>query len=250
MTPKTKTIAAERAIGRGNRHVVGIGQAFVTAYQRAVREGLAQGPAYETTEEPAVDVFDLPEPKTTERPASDRMVKYVEDLANERDIPEEVRTGALLMIADHRAERAVLGFDVARAFINKYANAARKPRQSTPAAGTVERDGMYRNPATGEIFKLQFNRATGDGTRLYAKRLVIEVEPVREDGKIVTPAVVRFDYAAGAMRQIRPEWRMTIEEARSFGSLYGTCMRCGRTLTLESSIDAAMGRICASAKNW
>lgn len=125
----------------------------------------------------------------------------------------------------------------------------------------VEKDGMYRNPANGEIFKVQWNRGSGDGRRLYAKKLILAT--FSQDGTNAQilhsiplsgdkPGMVEhsFSYAPGAMKYIRPEWRMTMEEAKQFGALYGTCLRCGRTLTLEESIERAMGRICAKKENW
>jgi uncharacterized protein DUF6011 len=117
----------------------------------------------------------------------------------------------------------------------------------------VTQDGMYRSPQTGEIFKVQWNRGSGDGRRLYAKQLIMWVldghHALREiplEGSKVEGVSSEFQYAPGAMRFIRPDWRMTMEEAKAFGALYGTCVRCGRTLTLEESIERAMGRVCAS----
>lgn len=38
---------------------------------------------------------------------------------------------------------------------------------------------------------------------------------------------------------------LTLDEAKTFGRMYGFCMRCGRTLTDEGSIAAGIGPICA-----
>lgn len=127
--------------------------------------------------------------------------------------------------------------------------------------GAVTQDGMYRNPETGEIYKVQWNRGSGDGKRLYAKQLILSTfNQDGTDARILysiplsgeKPGMVQHDfrYAPGAMRFIRAEWRMTIEEAKQFGALYGTCIRCGRTLTLEESIERAMGSTCARKANW
>lgn len=118
-----------------------------------------------------------------------------------------------------------------------------------PARTTVTQDGMYRT-ADGEIFKVQWNKAEGDGRRLYAKRLVItttEGARVRDfTGQPLEVERATFEYAAGAMRQLTAEDRMTTEDAKHFGALYGTCVRCGKTLTLEESIERGMGSTCAS----
>lgn len=54
----------------------------------------------------------------------------------------------------------------------------------------------------------------------------------------------KFQYHAGAIRKLRPEHRMTLEEAKEFGKLYGTCCVCGRTLTNETSIEEGIGPVC------
>lgn len=39
--------------------------------------------------------------------------------------------------------------------------------------------------------------------------------------------------------------KLTLDEAKSFGKIYGFCIRCGRTLTDENSKAAGIGPICA-----
>lgn len=116
----------------------------------------------------------------------------------------------------------------------------------------VTEDGMYRI-ADGTIFKVQWNRASGDGRRLYAKMLLIFIDGEKHTRPTKATAElwdkerdsIQFEYAPGAIFLLSPEDRMTKEEAREFGALYGTCIRCGRTLTLEESIDRMMGKTCA-----
>lgn len=93
-------------------------------------------------------------------------------------------------------------------------------------------DGMY--ILNGVIYKVQ-HAVHGSG-RQYAKRLV----PPDNQGERA-----EFIYAPGTVGWLRPEHRMTREQAREFGALYGTCVRCGRVLTREDSIERMMGRICA-----
>lgn len=113
------------------------------------------------------------------------------------------------------------------------------PKPSKPGKPTddqVTEAGMYRDPSTGEIFKVQI--AVHGSGKLYAKALVVEGEGHDAD--------VYFEYAAGAIRKIKASWRMSLEEAKEFGALYGTCCVCGRTLTDEKSIDAGIGPVCGS----
>ncbi len=60
-------------------------------------------------------------------------------------------------------------------------------------------------------------------------------------GGPVDPNGWEFQYAQGAINKIKPEDKMSLEEAKEFGHLYGVCCVCGRTLTNESSIEAGIG---------
>lgn len=106
---------------------------------------------------------------------------------------------------------------------------APSPQPTTPAVPLSP--GMYRDPASGSVWKVQAGRDSGN---LYAKVLRVL------DGGAV------FDYDAGAIRRIRPEWRMTLEEAAEFGRATGVCCCCGRELTNPASIEAGIGPICAA----
>ena len=97
----------------------------------------------------------------------------------------------------------------------------------TPVGNPVTDPGMYRQG--GELYKIQLSRSGN----LYAKRLV-------QDGHRW-----QFEYAPGVARKLTPADRMTIDQARSFGAQFGTCVVCGRTLTDPKSIDAGIGPVCA-----
>lgn len=117
-----------------------------------------------------------------------------------------------------------------------------------------ESDGMYRNPQTGEIWKVQV--AVHGSGKLYAKQMVgwartdldaAEGERVTSfqlEGK-QTPMDIEFQFVKGAIYKIDASWKMTLDQAKAFGALYGTCCVCGRTLTDEKSIAAGIGPICA-----
>lgn len=103
----------------------------------------------------------------------------------------------------------------------------------------ITQDGMYKNPETGDIYKVQRNKAQGDGSRLYGKILRLN-----QEGDTYS---VKFEYITGLLASIKPEWKMTLAEAEQFGQLYDVCVRCGRALTREESIQRAMGPICAES---
>ncbi len=54
-----------------------------------------------------------------------------------------------------------------------------------------------------------------------------------------------WEYAPGLVRRLTMADRLTLEEAKAYGHLYGQCIVCGRTLTDEKSIEAGIGPICA-----
>lgn len=91
------------------------------------------------------------------------------------------------------------------------------------------REGMYR--MDDRIFKVQ--RAIHGSGNLYAKELV-------QGG---------FVYAPGIIKRLNESHRMTLEQAKEYGALYGTCCVCGRTLTDEVSIANGIGPVCAG-KGW
>lgn len=100
-------------------------------------------------------------------------------------------------------------------------------------------EGMYRLP-NGEIYKVQ--KAIHGSGHLYAKKLVKLDEPTTVRGQ---EAHYAFEMARGAIQALRPEYRMTREDAKEFGDLYGCCCRCGTVLTDEASIERGLGPICA-----
>lgn len=103
--------------------------------------------------------------------------------------------------------------------------ASRYPTDKAP-------EGMHK--IGDEIFKVQ--KAVHGSGHLYAKRLVAG------EGY---GSKARFEYAPGVLRTLSTDTLMTLDEAKAWGALYGTCCVCGRTLTNEDSIEAGIGPICA-----
>lgn len=110
--------------------------------------------------------------------------------------------------------------------------AAPKParRPATSQAKTEVTEGMYRKDEV--IYKVQIAHH-GSG-RPYAKKLVQD-----EEGQW------SFEYAAGALRNLTPADKLSLEEAKKFGALYGWCCVCATILTNEKSIAEGIGPVCA-----
>jgi hypothetical protein len=115
---------------------------------------------------------------------------------------------------------------------------AAMPDTKRPTEATAITDGMYRK--NDQIYKVQ--KAVHGSGHLYAKRLVKLDEPRQMARGIRTH---EFEYASGVVSILTPADKMTLEEAKTWGALYGTCCCCGALLTDEKSIEAGIGPICA-----
>jgi len=125
----------------------------------------------------------------------------------------------------------------------------RREQEQIAAHDQIERapeitEGMYVHD--GEIYKVQ--RAVHGSGRLYAKVLVVHDQNFDfQHG--MTGGNATFEFAKGMVYKLKPEEKMTLEQAAEYGRLYGVCCVCGATLTDEDSIAAGIGPICAS-KGW
>jgi Family of unknown function (DUF6011) len=100
--------------------------------------------------------------------------------------------------------------------------------------------GMYR--VGDDIYKVLPSR---NSDRHYAKKLTgfhwedrLPVADVKDED-------LKFTYAKGAMRLIRPEHRMPLDMEKAFGQLVGACIDCGKLLTHPKSIEYGKGPKCS-----
>ena len=85
-------------------------------------------------------------------------------------------------------------------------------------------EGMYK--VGDDIFKVYFTQAGHIATK-----------QLTADG---------FEYTGRKpLAMIKPEHRMTLDEAKEYGKVTGTCCNCGRLLTNETSIAEGIGPRCA-----
>ncbi|APC46264.1 hypothetical protein HWB05_gp002 [Streptomyces phage BRock] len=120
--------------------------------------------------------------------------------------------------------------------IGKAKSEARKVESVTEKANVIE-DGYY---VYGDTFAcVKFNRA---GTRQYATVWDDECKSWEYDSR--ESAKVKSGILAGDVKRVTPE------DAKRFGDLYGTCMKCSRTLTKPESIAAGIGPVCAGGMGW
>lgn len=112
------------------------------------------------------------------------------------------------------------------------------PAPRKPADTTVKlTPGVY--DVDGHVYLVKPNR---EKTHLYAKRLVeIASERLVESGDLVN---IEFEYAPGALAQIKPEHKMPLERAKELTIRYGRCIVCGRHLKAGKSVEQGIGPVC------
>lgn len=193
---------------------------------------------------------DAPEaPKVVKGDATEKQINFLVKLATERGWTRSAGTVTTYLMVDpsgSNVDFSSLSKRDASALISTLLDGPKPPMKptggKTTAPAPVEiTEGMYRTP-NGLIFKVQ--KAVHGSGHLYAKVLETDTDPVTG----VTEAW--FSYAAGAIRKLRPEWKMTFEQAAEFGSLYGICCCCSKVLTHEDSQHNGYGRMCASNNGW
>lgn len=108
-------------------------------------------------------------------------------------------------------------------------------------SGDLAEEGFYKVGET--YFKVQ--KAKFGSGRLYAKQL-LELPRRGEDGTLESKGY--WDMARGVVYKLRPEDKLTGEQAAEFGQLYGICMYCWSELTDERSIEVGYGPICANKR--
>lgn len=206
--------------------------------------------------------------KANVRLATEPQRRYLCSLLGAKQIPEGMEGECSALLQMLRDDIGIEYDRIGRAITElKAAPWARKQpgAKAQSAVGRVDSDGMFYDPKTGTVYKVQY--AVHGSGNLYAK--VLEMDGYYGDGSDeyipVTITDIRqaknpeyagiswrveFKYVAGAISKIRPEWRMTKEDASQFGVLYGSCIKCGLPLTKEDSVKRGMGDICASKEGY
>lgn len=166
------------------------------------------------------------------RGATDKQLDYIKLLLDSREVAEG-RESALQRARNMSSSQA-------SSFIDQLKSLP-KIKEVKSAGKSIElEDGIYRDPSTNAIFKV-YHTVRGANQQV-AKELIFNPD----DLDIAEQRECSFEYRGKAgLKGLTPEMRMTLEEAKEFGALYGVCCNCGATLTAEESIEAGIGPICA-----
>lgn len=158
---------------------------------------------------------------TSTTPATDKQLAFIRTLLVERGVTS-VTEDQLLRLSKLGASRTI-----EKLLAMPKVDAA----PATKKAHTLVElpVGMYL--VDGEVYKVKKPNGTG---RQYASVLVPGI-----DG-----AAGSFQYAKGMVYKIKPEHKMTIEQAKAHGDLYGQCCCCGAILSNDESIELGIGPVC------
>jgi hypothetical protein len=159
------------------------------------------------------------------QPMSERQYRYLRSLVESREYNTELPVVRQLEILDESYEFMRISSRVASTMIDK-AKASPLRGKSEVSEQTPLEDGIYFRH--GVYYKL-VHAVHGSG-RQYVKKFNDFTET--------------WDYAPGAVSCISPTTRLTEDQAKKFGKLYGRCVVCGRTLTDEDSIGLGIGPVC------
>ena len=153
----------------------------------------------------------------TKAPATEAQINFLVKLLAEKIEDPAKSLDAIKRVNEHKLSKAT-----ASAKITEYMAmpTVRKAFSSTPELD----EGMYK--VGDDIFKVYHTQAGHIATK-----------QLTEDG---------FEYTGRKpLAKIKPEHRMTLDQAKEYGKVTGTCCNCGRLLTNEDSIEAGIGPICA-----
>lgn len=200
-------------------------------------------------------------PKALRKPASDKQVALIRRLVTEKVwkdpgmTVESFRKGnneGIWAALQVEAGNAVESWDASKAIDHLFAS----PRRPSATPAVELEAGMYRKD--GVIYKVY---CTVHGARkMCAKELVVirtceghesTDGPIGNvvycDGSCGSGETsAQFEYRGLAAKLgITADHRMSLEQAKEFGAIYGVCCQCGATLTAETSIEAGIGPVCA-----
>jgi hypothetical protein len=156
-------------------------------------------------------------PGKVSRPASQRQLDYITSLAGQRDWPTEGPVADIIRAV--LFEEIVGGMEASLAIERLLSF----PKVDKPETGE---EGVYF--FEGEYYKVQ--RAVHGSGRLYSKKFDLASESWSRGGSV---------------SKLTDQYKITAEQAKAFGDLYGRCIRCSAILTEEESIERGAGPICA-----
>ena len=168
-------------------------------------------------------------------PATEKQEAFLRKLAGER---EHGWADAEAVIAGTITSRAATS-----AAINLLLAA---PKVQAAKASVVDlEDGVYRHDST---FYKVYHTVHGANVQV-AKVLVVTPNGQDANGNDLFGGTWEY-VGRKPLYSLTPAHKLTQDEAKQFGLVYGMCVRCARDLTREESIHVGYGATCAAHEGW
>jgi hypothetical protein len=151
------------------------------------------------------------------RVCSEKQASFIESLASQ--VPNGKDHLSLVLMENAVRSVAELPAQVATEVINKFRSMPVLPREVQVDVGAYKYEGI--------VYSV---RRARESKKLHAYHWSTDS--------------AEWVYSGNIKYQLRPEHRLTHDEAREFGATTGTCVHCGRTLTDEASVRYGMGSTC------
>lgn len=154
-------------------------------------------------------------PNATTVPASEKQLFWITKLVDKKDISAEKRDEIKVAL-----KRMNITKHLGSQYLNLLFDAA-----DIPVAGAVTEEGFYLNFETNSAYKVKKAKASG---KLYAQLVTAH----------------GFKYIAGAIKELRADQKMTVEQICTYGLHTGICVNCAATLTDPISKFIGLGTKC------
>lgn len=167
---------------------------------------------------------------TSELSATPKQIEFILSLASSRDFSKNNQALVSLKYVDILRAKNPIARTVATEMISLYLTLPKSSASTTlnprGVKATDIQVGFYK--VGNRVLKAVKSPQTGN---MYAKEL-------HTNG---------WEYLTGGINLLKNNvyTKLTLDEAKELGKIYGFCVACGRTLTDEYSVEAGIGPICA-----
>lgn len=116
-----------------------------------------------------------------------------------------------------------------------------KPKEATGYAAVAKKGDVH--VVDGEFYRIHIAQQSGNA---YAAKANILDEAVWEDGKLIRPGRIQWEYMPGMIAKLTEATKTTPEQAAAFGHLVGRCCFCSHAIDTPESTAVGYGPVCAS----
>lgn len=151
-------------------------------------------------------------------PASEKQVAFVKSLLEQKYAPEQAAEWSGKLDGLTKSEASTM-----------IENLMSRPRYMAPeekARREAIKEGFYR--VGDDFIRVKISRSSGNPY-----------------GMLLNKETHKFEYAAGILRGVNPDNRLTLEDAAAYGINSGYCLICSKELTKEESVKRGIGPVCA-----